>query len=75
MKNTSIKFGSIVEVFNRDRSLLRGIIGDNLNGQVMKVAGVLEHRNSYLLVRAVSDGPSGGYQVHEDCVRPWTSPE
>jgi hypothetical protein len=69
MKNKNINVGSIVEVFNRDRALLRGIIGDDLNGHVMKVAGVLEHRNAYLLVRATPEGPQGGYQVHESNVK------
>lgn len=78
MKNTTLKFGSIVEVINRKISpgLAKcRIIGQDLEGHVMKVVGILEHRNAYLLVRDCADGPRGGYEVHEDDVKPWTSPE
>jgi hypothetical protein len=78
MKNKNIKVGSIVEVVNRKISNGQAkcrIIGQNLEGHVMKVVGVLEHRNAYLLVRDRADGPQGGYEVHENNVLPWTSPE
>jgi hypothetical protein len=78
MKNKNIEVGSIVEVINRVVSNGQAkcrIIGQNLEGHVMKVVGVLEHRNAYLLVRTRDDGPSGGYEVDENNVEPWTSPE
>ena len=78
MKNTTIKVGSIVQVVNRVVSNGQAkcrIIGQNLEGHVMKVVGVLEHRNAYLIVRVCTDGPRGGYEVDENCVRPWTTPE
>ena len=78
MKNKNIKVGSIVEVVNRVISNGQAkcrIIGQNLEGHVMKVVGVLEHRNAYLLVRDCTDGPQGGYEVDENNVLLWTSPE
>jgi len=77
MKNKNIEVGTIVEVVNRvvsNGSAKCRIIGQNLNGHVMKVVGVLEHRNAYLLVRDCADGPSGGYEVDENNVLPWTTP-
>jgi hypothetical protein len=72
MKNKNIEVGSIVEVVNRKVSQGQAkcrIIGENLNGHVMKVAGVLKHRNAYLLVRATPEGPQGGYEVNENNVK------
>jgi hypothetical protein len=77
MKNKNIEVGSIVEVVNRVVSKGQAkcrIIGQDLNGHVMKVVGILEHRNAYLLVRDSTDGPSGGYEVDENNVLPWTTP-
>jgi hypothetical protein len=77
MKNKNIEVGSIVEVVNRvvsNGSAKCRIIGQNLNGHVMKVVGVLEHRNAYLLVRVCTDGPPGGYEVDENNVLPWPAP-
>jgi len=78
MKNKNIEVGTIVEVVSRSVSpgLAKcRIIGQDLTGHVMKVVGVLKHRNAYLLVRTASDGPRGGYEVHENDVKPWTTPE
>jgi hypothetical protein len=78
MKNKNIEVGTIVEVVNRVVSKGQAkcrIIGQNLEGHVMKVVGVLVHRNAYLLVRTATDGPQGGYEVDENNVLPWTSPE
>jgi hypothetical protein len=68
MKNKNIEVGYIVRVVNRVISNGQAkcrIIGQDLNGHLMKVAGVLEHRSAYLLIRSCESGPSGGYEVDE----------